>query len=70
MQNEEQTTTPVSLGMVCCRVYTSTILDSFTKLNIPSELKSTVPFGESPFCINCTIIGSSLEHSGMKEANV
>ena len=31
---------PISLGVVCCRVYLSTILRLF--LHVPSELKSTV----------------------------
>ena len=41
-KEKEQTTTPISLGVVCCRVYLSTIWDFSPKLNVPSELKSTV----------------------------
>ena len=42
-KEKEQTITPISLGVVYYRVYLSTQFETcFVKLNIPSELKSTV----------------------------
>ena len=44
-EEKEQTTTPISLGVWFVVEFTQVQFETFfAKLNVPSELKSTVPF--------------------------